>query len=111
VSDWREALACTDTLSPHDQGPDDLSVLPYTSGATGMPKGCMHTHASILHNAVASSVWGNVTAEAVTLLVVPMFHITGMVSGCTPRCIPGPPSCSCRAGTATWRVGSSPLGA
>jgi fatty-acyl-CoA synthase len=81
VSDWREALACTDTLSPHDQGPDDLSVLPYTSGATGMPKGCMHTHASILHNAVASSVWGNVTAEAVTLLVVPMFHITGMVSG------------------------------
>jgi fatty-acyl-CoA synthase len=46
-----------------------------------MPKGCMHTHASILHNAIASAVWGNVTAEAVTLLVVPMFHITGMVSG------------------------------
>jgi fatty-acyl-CoA synthase len=81
VSDWREALTCTDTLGPHDRGPVDLSVLPYTSGTTGMPKGCMHTHASILHNAVASSVWGNVTVEAVTLLVVPMFHITGMVSG------------------------------
>jgi fatty-acyl-CoA synthase len=81
VSNWSEALACTGTLSPHDRGPDDLSVLPYTSGTTGMPKGCTHTHASILHNAVASSVWGNVTVEAVTLLVVPMFHITGMVSG------------------------------
>jgi fatty-acyl-CoA synthase len=81
VSDWPEALACADTLGPHDRRPEDLCVLPYTSGTTGMPKGCMHTHASILHNALASSVWGNSTSEAVTLLVVPMFHITGMVSG------------------------------
>ena len=34
----------------------------------------------IMHNAVASAAWGNATAENVTLLVVPMFHITGMVS-------------------------------
>ncbi len=81
VSDWPEALACTDTLGTHDRRPEDLCVLPYTSGTTGMPKGCMHTHASIMHNALASSVWGNSTSEAVTLLVVPMFHITGMVSG------------------------------
>ena len=33
-----------------------------------------------MHNAVASALWGNATAENVTLLVVPMFHITGMVS-------------------------------
>ncbi|MDP2368694.1 AMP-binding protein [Rhodoferax sp.] len=37
-------------------------------------------HASIMHNAVASSLWGNGTSENVTLMVVPMFHITGMVS-------------------------------
>jgi fatty-acyl-CoA synthase len=42
-------------------GPDDLSVLPYTSGTTGLPKGCMHTHRSIMHNAMASSVWGGST--------------------------------------------------
>ncbi|MCY7371999.1 MAG: AMP-binding protein, partial [Polaromonas sp.] len=53
---------------------------PYTSGTTGLPKGCMHTHASILHNAVATCYWGNSTAENVVLSVVPMFHITGMVS-------------------------------
>jgi fatty-acyl-CoA synthase len=63
-----------------ETGPTDLALLPYTSGTTGLPKGCMHTHASILHNAVASGLWGNASMETVTLMVVPMFHITGMVS-------------------------------
>lgn len=80
VTDWTEALCCAEAPPVHDRQPQDLSVLPYTSGTTGLPKGCMHTHASIMHNAVASGVWGNVTSESVNLLVVPMFHITGMVS-------------------------------
>ncbi|PUE31887.1 long-chain fatty acid--CoA ligase [Limnohabitans sp. Jir72] len=68
------------TLPPVKAGPDDLAVLPYTSGTTGLPKGCMHTHGTIMHNAMASGLWGNGTPENVTLCVVPMFHITGMVS-------------------------------
>ena len=82
VHAWADLMA-----RPHDlvlpevtSTPQDLAVLPYTSGTTGLPKGCMHTHATIMHNAVASGVWGNGTAENVTLCVVPMFHITGMVS-------------------------------
>jgi len=59
---------------------NDLAILPYTSGTTGLPKGCMHTHGTIMHNAMATSVWGNGSAENVALCVVPMFHITGMVS-------------------------------
>ena len=81
VSGWVEALACTSSVPPLTAQPHDLAVLPYTSGTTGLPKGCMHPHASIMHNAVASNVWGNGTAESISLLVVPMFHITGMVSG------------------------------
>jgi fatty-acyl-CoA synthase len=61
-------------------GPKDLAMLPYTSGTTGLPKGCMHLHSSIMHNAVASTLWGSGTSENVSLLVVPMFHITGAVS-------------------------------
>ncbi|HYE39085.1 MAG TPA: long-chain fatty acid--CoA ligase [Ramlibacter sp.] len=77
---WNEALANELPLPPLEVGPADLAVLPYTSGTTGNPKGCMHPHSSLMHNAMASNVWGNATPEAVTLLVVPMFHITGMVS-------------------------------
>ena len=68
------------TLPDAQAGPQDLAILPYTSGTTGLPKGCMHTHGTVMHNAVASGIWGNGTSENVTLCVVPMFHITGMVS-------------------------------
>ncbi|HYE70806.1 MAG TPA: long-chain fatty acid--CoA ligase, partial [Aquabacterium sp.] len=80
VVEWTQALANDLPLPPLEVGPSDLAVLPYTSGTTGLPKGCMHLHSSLMHNAVASAAWGNATAENVTLLVVPMFHITGMVS-------------------------------
>jgi fatty-acyl-CoA synthase len=81
VSDWADALACTGTAPEHNRGPDDLAVLPYTSGTTGLPKGCMHPHRTVMHNAVAVGLWTNSTVENVGLLVVPMFHITGMVAG------------------------------
>jgi fatty-acyl-CoA synthase len=81
VSDWAAALACAGTAPPHNRGPDDLAVLPYTSGTTGLPKGCMHPHRTIMHNAVAVGLWTNSTAENIGLLVVPMFHITGLAAG------------------------------
>ncbi len=80
VHTWEEALSITSAVPALTVGPADLAILPYTSGTTGLPKGCMHTHASIMHNAVASGLWGNGSAENVVLTVVPMFHITGMVS-------------------------------
>ena len=80
VHGWLDALRVAAAPSALSVGPADLAILPYTSGTTGLPKGCMHTHASIMHNAVASGLWGNGSAENVILMVVPMFHITGMVS-------------------------------
>ena len=80
VLDWPHALANQFALEPLTVGIEDLAVLPYTSGTTGLPKGCMHPHRSIMHNAMASGYWGNGTHENIGLLVVPMFHITGMTS-------------------------------
>ena len=81
VMDWADALSGnTDDLPLHTALPGDMAVLPYTSGTTGLPKGCIHTHASLMHNAVSTCLWGNSTFENVVLSVVPMFHITGMIS-------------------------------
>ena len=68
------------SLGPVTAQSEDLAVLPYTSGTTGLPKGCMHTHGTIMHNAMSSGLWANGTPENKCLCVVPMFHITGMVS-------------------------------
>jgi len=80
VHAWASALQGEVELSPVTAQSEDLAVLPYTSGTTGLPKGCMHTHGTIMHNAMSSGLWANGTPENKCLCVVPMFHITGMVS-------------------------------
>ena len=75
---WDEVLAAGLAPGPIEAGPDDLAVMPYTSGTTGHPKGCMHTHRSTMYNAVAGGVWGQINQGAVGLAVLPMFHVTGM---------------------------------
>ena len=80
VMSWTDALDAGHAPPPHVVGANDMALLPYTSGTTGLPKGCVHHHSSLMHNAVAGQLWGQGTSEAVTLAVVPMFHITGTVS-------------------------------
>ena len=80
VHAWKDAMDQVRDLPEVTASSSDLAILPYTSGTTGLPKGCMHPHATVMHNAMAGALWGNGTPENVTLAVVPMFHITGMVS-------------------------------
>ena len=76
---WTDALAAGLVPGPTTAAPDDLAVLPYTSGTTGLPKGCMHTHRTLMGNVAGSGLWGQSGAESVALGVVPMFHITGLM--------------------------------
>jgi fatty-acyl-CoA synthase len=66
-------------VKPTQSKPDDLCMMPYTSGSTGQPKGCMHTHATVLHNVVGSAVWKHVTDSAMALATAPFFHVTGLI--------------------------------
>ena len=80
VMAWTDALAAGHPVPEHVVGANDMALLPYTSGTTGLPKGCIHPHSTLMHNAMAGMYWANGTSEAVGLVVVPLFHITGIVS-------------------------------
>jgi fatty-acyl-CoA synthase len=78
VTLWTDALAQNIEPGPHTAGPDDLCVMPYTSGTTGYPKGCMHTHRTVMYTLVAGPQWFGVNQDATMLAVLPFFHVTGM---------------------------------
>jgi long-chain acyl-CoA synthetase len=59
--------------------PDDVAILTYTSGTTGVPKGAMNTHANLTFNAQTYRDWMGLTPDDSVLGVAPLFHITGLV--------------------------------
>lgn len=85
-----EPFAAVRTAAPVEQtpiAPDDIATIVYTSGTTGLPKGCVLTHRNLFAAA------GNVVsflpelfaaADASTLLFLPLSHVFGRVSalGC-----------------------------
>jgi acyl-CoA synthetase (AMP-forming)/AMP-acid ligase II len=58
---------------------EDLIVLPYSSGTTGVCKGVMLTHRNLVANLLQLSGAGNDWEADTLLCVLPMFHIYGLV--------------------------------
>jgi fatty-acyl-CoA synthase len=75
---WADAIAAGLGAGPHRATPDDWCVLPYSSGTTGAPKGCLHTIRSVTATLYGSVVWNPATSESVQLSTLPLFHVTGM---------------------------------
>jgi long-chain acyl-CoA synthetase len=59
--------------------PEDVAILTYTSGTTGVPKGAMNTHSAMAFNAQTYRDWMGLTTQDSVLGVAPLFHITGIV--------------------------------
>jgi 4-coumarate--CoA ligase len=57
---------------------DDVVVLPYSSGTTGLSKGVMLTHRNLVANLVQTGSVITVTENESFVAVLPFFHIYGM---------------------------------
>ncbi|MGO4331027.1 long-chain fatty acid--CoA ligase [Cupriavidus sp. 2TAF22] len=81
LAQWMQADAAGHRPRADEAGYDTLCMLAYTSGTTGHPKGCMHTHGTLMSAAVGSQLWRSASPDSVTLSVAPMFHLLGMQNG------------------------------
>ncbi len=68
-----------------DIDPDeDVAVLQYTGGTTGVPKAAMLTHRNIFANTIQTELWHHRSTERGRdrfLMVIPYFHIYGLTVG------------------------------
>lgn len=60
--------------------PEDVAVLQYTSGSTGLPKAAVLTHGSIVSNLVQIDSWqpDEIPENSAVLCMIPFFHVFGM---------------------------------
>jgi fatty-acyl-CoA synthase len=58
--------------------PDSPTLLVYTSGTTGQPKGAVHTQAMLLSNMASAAQVQAMTAADRVLTVLPLFHVGGL---------------------------------
>lgn len=75
---WSDALAAAYKPLVARAQSGDLAAILYTSGTTGKPKGCMHTHHTIMTTLVGAVLWEGMNQDSVALATAPMFHVTGM---------------------------------
>ena len=70
---------------------EDVAVIVYTGGTTGLPKGVMLTHRSLIANAMQNAVWFGWDHEDVVIGLLPFYHSWG---GCA--CLNSPVCCGAR---------------
>ena len=65
-------------VDPHEE----IAVLQYTGGTTGISKGAMLTHANLMANVQQSYLWNTAMEEGkdVFMAVLPFFHVFSMTS-------------------------------
>jgi len=63
-------------LDLYDVQEDDLAILMYTGGTTGLPKGVMLSHRNTMTSGIASALSMNLNCNDATCYVLPIFHVS-----------------------------------
>jgi acyl-CoA synthetase (AMP-forming)/AMP-acid ligase II len=68
---------------------EDIALLQYTGGTTGLPKGAVITHHTLAHTTIGAILWFSYTEEDVHLGALPFFHVQGMVQAMNASLVSG----------------------
>ncbi len=75
------------TLAPANVGPDDIAVLQYTGGTTGVSKGAVLLHRNLVANVLQAQAWNQPALAAIpsgeqltTVCALPLYHIFGFTA-------------------------------
>lgn len=71
-------LSASDEEPRQTVQPDDLTMIMYTSGATGFPKGVMATQRNIMANTNTMTLELDIVPEDTTVLAMPLYHNGGL---------------------------------
>ncbi len=60
---------------------EDIGLLQYTGGTTGLPKGCMLSFHAALFKTASTAAIADLSEDSTALVTMPIFHIAGMLAG------------------------------
>jgi long-chain acyl-CoA synthetase len=89
VHDWPEVDTPLERMP--DLDPEGLALLLYTGGTTGRPKGVMLSHRNLLAAVEATADAGGLTKDDVLFVILPLFHVYPLTTGCLTPIATGVP--------------------
>ncbi|NKB55153.1 MAG: AMP-binding protein [Alphaproteobacteria bacterium] len=78
---WESELDRDAVFAERQPSPNDVSLLMYTSGTTGQPKGVMHTQNTLIGNIVKFAERVGLDSSDTVLMASPLAHLTGFLYG------------------------------